>query len=182
MATKDTSYANVVVTPQMNDTKKSQQQTDINDNNKENISTAPPTKEHSSDQTQSQAQEPEEIIDESEFTPVLSDKKKDRKSRQKRHDRNRSDAVKSSQDRSDKEKDRPDKPKRSRRERRAAKEATAPVAEQKSKDSKTAEKTDPDTTADSSDGQTEKPVKFVEAPLPKVNAWQVSFSILIFSY
>lgn len=200
MATKDASYANVVVTPQLNETKK-QPQTDINDNNKENISvksldenvkspgnnnaatsstaTTTPTVNKTEQGENSQNQEPDEVIDDSEFTPVVSDKKKDRKSRQKRHDRNRNDGInkssKSSQDRSDKEKDhRPEKPKRNRKERKANKEA-GPVADQKSKDK---EKTDGENTAESSDGQADKQVKFVEAPLPKVNAWKVRTPVI----
>lgn len=193
MATKDSSYANVVVHPQASDMpKKPTKDEIINDNNKENISvksspTSPATKSDpvespaanvKSDEnpsSQNNHNEPDEIVDDSEFTPVVGDKKKDRKSRQKKHDRKSGDGPKhskSSQDRSDKERERPEKPRRSRKERKASKDA-ALVADSTTKDK---ERTDGENTADSSDGQTDK-VKFVEAPLPKVNAWKVRIFI-----
>lgn len=190
MATKEStvvpsshSYANVVLNPNDPQIQKQQLTKGINEN-KENISAektknvktqqeAPKEEQQQQHQQQPQQHQQSEVVDEVGFIPVISSNKKDKKTRQSEQEirREQRGAGKSSGKSSQ---DRPDKPRRNRRERKEQKDKAAAggaaIVEAKEKD-----KADDDSSAnaDSSDGQNDK-IKFVEAPLPKVNAWNVS--------
>ena len=193
MATKEStvvpsshSYANVVLNPNDPQIQKQQLTKGINEN-KENISAEKTKnvktqqevpKEEQQQQPQAQQHQQPEIVDEVGFIPVISSNKKDKKTRQNEQEirREQRGAGKSS----GKSSDRPDKPRRNRRERKEQKDKAAAggatIVEAKEKD-----KADDDSSAnaDSSDGQNDK-IKFVEAPLPKVNAWNVSRQTIIY--
>lgn len=109
----------------------------------------------------------EEVMDESGFVPVVSHAKKDKKLRQMEQRRDQRDVgTKPPKSATSKSQERPEKPRRNRRERKAAKDKTAAPTQAANHES-----SDPEKAADSSDGQNEKKIKFVEAPLPQVNPW-----------
>ena len=161
MATKEpssSSYANVVqpiggpALPQKG----------LHENNKENqpAATTPAASPGSQDKS---AEEPsskpaeEPVADDSEFTPVIGNNKKERKPRKEPPK-----AAAGTKE----------KPRRNRRDRKGSRD--------KNKEKEKLEKQE-EKSAESSDGQPEavqkdKEVKFVEAPIPKVNAWNVSIS------
>lgn len=151
-----------------------------NDNNKENI----PGKILTDKDDQRTTEKPKENditsadtktneeLDESGFVPVVSHAKKDKKMRQMER-RSENPSGKGAKPALSKSQERAEKPKRNRRERKAAKDkvvASGPVPSLASHP----DSSDADKAADSSDGQNEKKLKFVEAPLPQVNPW-VSF-------
>lgn len=111
---------------------------------------------------------PSEEVDESGFVPVVSHAKKDKKLRQmeRRGGDQRDGGTKPPKTATSKSQERPEKPKRNRRDRKAAKDKTTAPTQANHHDS-----SDPDKAADSSDGQNDKKIKFVEAPLPQVNPW-----------
>lgn len=109
----------------------------------------------------------EEVMDESGFVPVVSHAKKDKKLRQMEQRRDQRDVgTKPPKSTTSKSQERPEKPRRNRRDRKAAKDKTAAPTTAANHES-----SDPEKAADSSDGQNEKKIKFVEAPLPQVNPW-----------
>lgn len=151
-----------------------------NDNNKENIpgkiltdkdDQRTPDKPRENDNAAVESK-PSEEVDESGFVPVISHAKKDKKLRQmeRRGGDQRDVGGKTPKSKSQ---ERPDKPKRSRRDRKAAKDKTAAPPQANHHDS-----SDQDKAADSSDGQNDKTIKFVEAPLPVVNPWVRKFIII----
>lgn len=167
------SYASVL-NPSENPTPKQKEIT--NDNNKENIpgkiltdkddqrtADKPRENDHAAAGDSSKASEE---IDESGFVPVVSHAKKDKKLRQMER---RGEVGGKPKTATSKSQERPEKPKRNRRERKP--KDKAPVANQVNHES-----SDPDKAADSSDGQNDKKLKFVEAPLPQVNPWVSSSS------
>lgn len=171
------SYASVLL-PAENSPK---QKGITNDNNKENIPgkiltdkddqrTADKPKENDNATVESKHSEE---VDESGFVPVISHGKKDKKLRQmeRRGGDQRDVGSKPPKSTTSKSQERPEKPKRSRRDRKAAKDKTATPPQANHHDS-----SDPDKAADSSDGQNDKKIKFVEAPLPQVNPWVSSSS------
>lgn len=147
-----------------------------NDNNKENIpgkiltgkddqrtTDKPKDNDHGTVDSK-----PNEELDESGFVPVVSHAKKDKKKSQmeRRGGDQRDVGGKTPKTATSKSQERPDKPRRTRRDRKTAKDkatAATPANHQES--------SDPDKAADSSDGQNDKKIKFVEAPLPQVNPW-----------
>lgn len=160
------SYASVL-NPSENPSPKQKEIT--NDNNKENIPgkiltdkddqrTADKPRENDNAAVDSK---PSEELDESGFVPVVSHAKKDKKLRQMERQVQPGKPPKSA---TSKSQERPEKPKRNRRERKPKDKAT--VTNQVNHES-----SDPDKAADSSDGQNDKKLKFVEAPLPQVNPW-----------
>lgn len=139
----------------------------LHENNKENqpAATSPTvsagTQEKSSEEPSIKPAEDQPVADDSEFTPVIGNNKKDRKPR--------NDPPKAAAG----TKERSDKPRRNRRERKGSRD--------KNKEKEKLEKQE-EKSAESSDGQPEaaqkdKEVKFVEAPIPKVNAWKVSLFV-----
>lgn len=165
------SYASVLI-PSENSPK---QKEITNDNNKENIPgkiltdkddqrTTDKPKENDTDAVDSK---PNEELDESGFVPVISHAKKDKKLRQmeRRGGDQRDAGGKPPKAATSKSQERPEKPRRNRRKDKAKdKAATATLLNHH-------ESSDPDKAADSSDGQNDKKIKFVEAPLPQVNPW-----------
>lgn len=155
----------------LNPSENSPKQKEItNDNNKENIpgkiltdKDDQRTRENDSGAVEVRAGEE---LDESGFVPVVSHAKKDKKllrQMERRGGEQRDGGSKPPK--TSKSQERPEKPKRNRRERKP-KEKAAGVTPQANHDS-----SDPDKAADSSDGQNDKKIKFVEAPLPQVNPW-----------
>jgi hypothetical protein len=155
-----------------------------NDNNKENI----PGKILTDKDDQRTTEKPKENdivvsadtkineeLDESGFVPVVSHAKKDKKMRQmeRRSGETSGKGPKSGQSKSQ---ERSEKPKRNRRDRKAAKDKATATGTATSVGSHQ-DSSDADKAADSSDGQNDKKIKFVEAPLPQVNPW-VSLSTL----
>lgn len=147
-----------------------------NDNNKENIPgkiltdkddqrTTDKPKDNDNAAVDSK---PNEELDESGFVPVVSHAKKDKKLRQmeRRGGDQRDVGGKPPKSATSKSQERPEKPKRNRRDRKAAKDKATTTSQANHHDS-----SDPDKAADSSDGQNDKKIKFVEAPLPQVNPW-----------
>lgn len=146
-----------------------------NDNNKENIPGKILTDKDDQRTTTEKPKENDIVAADSKpseeldgFVPVVSHAKKDKKIRQM--ERRGGDTPGKGQKSTSKSQERPEKPKRNRRDRKAAKDkavasgsAAPPVNHQDSSDG--------DKAADSSDGQNDKKLKFVEAPLPQVNPW-----------
>ena len=150
-----------------------------NDNNKENI----PGKILTDKDDQRTTEKPKENdiasadtktneeVDESGFVPVVSHAKKDKKMRQMER-RSGDSSGKGPKSATSKSQERSEKPKRNRRERKAAKDkATVGVPVPAVSLANHQDSSDGDKAADSSDGQNEKKLKFVEAPLPQVNPW-----------
>jgi hypothetical protein len=172
------SYASVLNPLESGNPSPKQKEITRNDNNKENIpgkiltdkddqrTTTEKPKENDNVAVDSK---PNEELDESGFVPVVAHGKKDKKMRQM--ERRGGDTLgKGPKSATSKSQERPEKPKRNRRDRKAAKDKAAasgsvapPVNHQDSSDA--------DKAADSSDGATDKKLKFVEAPLPQVNPW-----------
>jgi hypothetical protein len=148
-----------------------------NDNNKENI----PGKILTDKDDQRTTEKPKENditpadtktneeLDESGFVPVVSHAKKDKKMRQMER-RSENTSGKGAKSAPSKSQERSEKPKRNRRERKPAKEKTVASGTTPSVASHQ-DSSDADKAADSSDGQNDKKLKFVEAPLPQVNPW-----------
>lgn len=169
------SYASVL-NPSENSSSPKQKEI-TNDNNKENIPgkiltdkddqrTAEKPRDNDNAAVESK---PNEELDESGFVPVVSHAKKDKKLRQMERrggDQRDVGGKSSTKTATSKSQERPEKPKRNRRDRKAAKDKTVPTAQANHHES-----SDPDKAADSSDGQNDKKIKFVEAPLPQVNPW-----------
>lgn len=161
------SYASVL---NPSETSPKQKKEITNENNKENIpgkiltdkDDQRTTDKPRDNDTVAATSKPSEELDESGFVPVVSHAKKDKKLRQME----RRGDVGGKSSKSSKSQERPEKPKRNRRDRKAAKDKTAPPTTQANHES-----SDPDKAADSSDGQNDKKIKFVEAPLPQVNPW-----------
>jgi hypothetical protein len=176
------SYASVLNPMESGNPSPKQKEITRNDNNKENIPGKILTDKDDQRTTEKPKEndiaavvdsKPNEELDESGFVPVVSHAKKDKKMRQM--ERRGGDTL--GKGPKSKSQERAEKPKRNRRDRKAAKDKTAvssgpAVALTNHQDS-----SDADKAADSSDGQNDKKLKFVEAPLPQVNPW-VSFNLL----
>ncbi|CRK97100.1 CLUMA_CG010449, isoform A [Clunio marinus] len=166
------SYASV-----LNPSENSPKQKEItNDNNKENIPgkiltdkddqrTTDKPRDNDNDAADSK---PNEELDESGFVPVISHAKKDKKMRQmeRRGGDQRDAGGKPPKAATSKSQERPEKPRRNRRDRKAVKDKVNSTNQANHHES-----SDPDKAADSSDGQNDKKIKFIEAPLPQVNPW-----------
>jgi hypothetical protein len=169
---------------------KSHQKELTNDNNKENIPGKILTTDKDDQRTTTMndkardnenatvESKPNEEDDGSGFVPVVSHAKKDKKLRQmeRRGGDQRDVGGKSSKSSTSKSQERPEKPKRNRRDRKTAKDKAAAAAANQANH----ESSDPDKAAESSDGQNDKKIKFVEAPLPQVNPW-VSLKLISIS-
>lgn len=161
------SYASV-----LNPSENSPKQKEItNDNNKENIpgkvltdkDDQRPTEKAMQNDNAAVDSKPSEELDESGFVPVISHAKKDKKRQMERRGGDQRDG-KPPKSATSKSQERPEKPRR-RRERKPPKDkTTAPTLSNH-------DSSDPDKAADSSDGQNDKKIKFIEAPLPQVNPW-----------
>lgn len=171
------SYASVLNPSETGNPSPKQKEITRNDNNKENIPGKILTDKDDQRTTEKPKEndiavvdsKPNEEHDESGFVPVVSHGKKDKKMRQMER-RGGDTSGKGPKSATSKSQERPEKPKRNRRDRKAAKDkaaasGTVPVQANHHDSS------DGDKAADSSDGQTDKKLKFVEAPLPQVNPW-----------
>lgn len=171
------SYASVL-NPSENSPKQKEISSITNDNNnKENIpgkiltdknDQRTPDKAKDNDTTTVDSK-PSEELDESGFVPVVSHGKKDKKLRQMERrggDQREVGTKPPKAAATSKSQERPEKPKRNRRERKTPKDKPAAPSLTNHHES-----SDPDKAADSSDGQNDKKIKFVEAPLPQVNPW-----------
>lgn len=163
------SYASV-----LNPSETSPKQKEVpNDNNKENIpgkiltdkDDQRTTEKPRENDTAAAESKPNEDPDESGFVPVVSHAKKDKKMRQM--ERRGDVGAKLPKTAASKSQERPEKPKKTRRDRKSTKDKTAPPTTIQANH----ESSDPDKAADSSDGQNDKKLKFIEAPLPQVNPW-----------
>lgn len=170
------SYASVL-NPSENSPKQKEIPITNDNNNKENIPgkilTDKKNEQRTTDrpkdnETPAVDSKPNEELDESGFVPVVSHAKKDKKMRQmeRRGGDQRDGGSKPPKSATSKSQERPEKPKRNRRERKPPKDKTTAPTQTNHHDS-----SDPDKAADSSDGQNDKKIKFVEAPLPQVNPW-----------
>lgn len=121
---------------------------------------------------------PSEELDESGFLPVVSHAKKDKKLRQmeRRGGEQRDVGTKTPKSATSKSQERPEKPKRNRRKPAKEPKPTVPSLTNHH------ESSDPDKAADSSDGQNDKKIKFVEAPLPQVNPWVSHLSATLLTF
>lgn len=174
------SYASVLNPMESsNPSPKQKEMITTNDNNKENIPgkiltdkddqrTTEKSKENdiiSADTTKAN-----EELDESGFVPVVSHAKKDKKMRQMER-RSGDTSGKGSKSAPSKSQERTEKPKRNRRDRKAAKDKAVVASGTATSVGSHQDSSDADKAADSSDGQNDKKLKFVEAPLPQVNPW-----------